>query len=216
MKKEANHIFLVTLWRPPLFTMSAGAELKFLDGFSGIHTAGVFGNIVVVSHNVVPQGTGQTQRVGRKIIVQSLSVRGSMQLPSTSTIGDMDQRLRIVFYVDTQTNGSNPIIPEMLNGDPVSIFTFRELSNLSRIKFIFDETFDMPVLAMTGGGVSAPTSTGFRFSRKLNLPIEYDATATTGALATQRTNNIGSFMISEQTDVAPTILYVWRIRYTDA
>lgn len=195
--------------------MSVDAEWKFFDIFASA-TASLTGVIVAASHNVIPQGTGPSERLGRKITIRSLQVQGSFQLPTTLVVAHMAQRIRIVFYIDTATNGSARPVDEMLSGPPTSIFAFRELSNEPRIPFIYDEQFDVPVWAVHSTGTSIPTTTGFEFNCKLNLPIEFDASATTGEIATQRTNNIGSFIVCEAGDNPATVAYVSRIRYTDS
>lgn len=220
----SDRLFLVTLSFIPanykFKRMALYSELKFLDGFSGVVTSKSTGEIVLLSHNIVPQGTAQSSRIGRKITIRSLDVRGGMILPSTGLTDDMDNRLRIVFYIDTQTNGASATVPEIFRPLPsigvVSIFSFYELSNESRFQIIYDETFDFPIGAIDLLGENAPISQSFAFSCNLDLPIEYDATATTGAIGTQRTNNIGSLVIAEQGAVLPSIGYGFRIQYTDS
>ncbi len=195
--------------------------MKFLDGFAGVISVTLTGVPGLISHNVVPQGADASSRNGRKITVRSLEVTGSMVLPSTVTLGDMDQRCRIIFYIDKQTNGGFPFVDQLLASLPEigtpSIFSFYDLNEEGRFVFIYDEIFDLPVRAIKDStGENAPSTTSFGFSRDLNVPIEYDQSATTGAIGTQRTNNIGSLLICEQAAVQPTVAYGFRIRYTDS
>lgn len=194
--------------------MAVNAEWKFFELFAS-GTASITGVIIQASHNEVVQGTGPRERLGRKITIRSLQVQGSFQLPTTLIVAHMAQRIRIVFYIDTATNGSARVVSEMLSGPPTSIFAFRELSNEPRIPFIYDEQFDVPVWAVHSTGTSIPTTTGFEFDCELNLPIEFDGSAPTGELGTIRTNNIGCFIVCEAGDNPATIAYVSRIRYTD-
>lgn len=196
-------------------------EHKFLDGLVGPITALTAGVFLSTSHNFVPQGFAENERIGRKITIKSLEVRGSIVLPPTETLGNMDNRVRIIFYIDHQTNGAAATLDEIVNtSGTVSINAFRDLANQQRFRLIYDTWFDLPVRAVLQDaattGDNVPSSTGFKFVRKLNLSIQFDDGVTTGAISSQRTNNIGAFCICEQTSVAPIVAYTFRIRYTDA
>lgn len=213
---------LVPRYRRPLYRRGRLAvEHKFLDGTSGPITALTTGAFMHTTMNFVAQGTTESERIGRKIVVKSLEVRGEIRLPDTGTLLNMDQRVRLIYFIDKQTNGAAATLDEIVNtSGTVTINAMRDLANQQRFRVIYDKMFDLPVRAViqdsTSTGDSVPIEIGFKFMRKLNLPIEFDNGVSTGAISSQRSNNIGSFCISSSTSVAPVVSYTFRIRYADA
>lgn len=196
-------------------------EHKFLDGTSGPITALVAGAFMHTTLNFVAQGTTQSQRVGRKITVKSLEVRGDIKLPDTGSLLFMDNRVRLIFFIDKQTNGAAATLDEIINlSGTVTINSFRDLANQQRFRIIYDQWFDLPVRAVlqdsAATGDSVPIELGFKFKKALNLPIMFDDGVSTGAISSQRSNNIGSFCIASQSVIAPIVSYTFRIRFTDA
>ncbi len=194
-----------------------GRELKFLDAQTiGLISVNPVGNILISSHQVVVQGNGPNERIGRKITVRSLEVRGTIQTRSTIVLVEFEQRARIVFVLDKQANGAVGSIDEVLNfGAGTQLDSFRNLENASRYRILYDKTLDMNP-QVTAGVASGPQSKNFMFKKKLNIPIEYDQSATDGSLSTQRSNNIFSFAFAENLNADVEISYTFRIRYSDA
>lgn len=196
-------------------------ERKFLDGEIDIVTIPDTGAMLASSHNVVVQGNAEDQRIGRKIMIKALHVKGQVALLGTTLTTDMEQRVRVIFAVDKQTNGAAATLADVIDFAGVEINAFRNLANVSRFDILYDRTFNLNVTAIAqsaaGTFVSAPQTYGFSFSKRLNLPIEFDATATDGSLATQRTNNIFAFAIAQEGGTAkdPEVSYIFRIRFTD-
>ncbi len=198
-----------------------GAELKFLDGQLTNQSITATGTFLFTTHNIVAQGNSQSERIGRKITIRSIRVKGTIKMFAQDQIGDMEQRVRILFVVDSQANGAAPTIDEVLNfAGVLGINSFRDLANVRRYRVIYDRVFDLPVMGVAADGISTflniPTSKGWGFSKKMHLPIEYDSSSTTGSLSTQRSNNIFSFAIAENTNESPFVSFVFRIRYSDA
>lgn len=184
-------------------------------------TSSTTGAFLISTHNTVPQNLTESGRTGRTILITSLQVRGTIQLSTDPTIGNLDQRVRIIFFIDSQTNGEAATLDEIINtSGTVDIDSFRDLANIQRFRVIYDRVFDLPVQGVAQDSAttfeSIPISKGFQFSRKLNLKIQYDDGVTTGAISTQRSNNIGAFSVCEAGQKAPTVVYTSRIRYTDA
>lgn len=197
-------------------------ERKFLDAARSLVTVAETGTMLINSHNVVPQGNTQSERIGRKITIKALHVKGHYHLNSTAIFQQADQRIRLIFAVDKQTNGAAATLSEVLSFGlaSVEINAFRNLANVSRFDILYDRVFNLPNDAVfqdsATTGDTLPKSWGFQFTKKMNLTIEYDASATTGVIATQRTNNIFAFAIAENADNLPSVEYIFRIRYADA
>lgn len=186
-------------------------ELKFLDTAQSVTTPGnngtVYTNLVVI-----PQGDTESMRNGRKVQLKSISIRGSLYIePQTSTANTSDV-VRIMLVQDKQANGLVFTAPMVLAGTP-TYNNFRNLANTSRFNVLYDKSF----VINSVGGVAADTFETrkvWNINRKLNLPMEYDATATTGAITTQRSNSLAILAISENGALSK-IDYTARVRYSD-
>jgi len=117
-----------------------------------------------------------------------------------------------MIYWDKQCNGATATVANLLeSGTPLG---FRALENTGRFRILMDEVFDMK--CGSGGGSTAAFGADRRyFSRsiKCNIPLEFDATASTGVLTMIRSNNLGVFCSSRQG--ISTVAYTTRIRYSD-
>lgn len=200
--------------------LQALGELKFLDTVKVATAIGTTGTALSTTLLVIPQGNGESERQGRKVTIRSIQFRGKVNFPSTSTILDMDQRVRILVYVDSQTNKLAAPLADIVNtAGTVDIDAFRDLSNTSRFKVLMDRIVNLPVHAVRQSsatvGANVPQLHSWQFFKKLNVPIEYDSSADDGTLATITSNNIGIFAISHTATEAPLVGYTCRVRYTD-
>ncbi len=195
-----------------------GAELKFLDttrDFAAFTAAGI---IYDESLNIIPQGNTESERVGRKVVIRHLSFKGILQSGTATTATSTDQMLRIIVYCDKQTNGATATVTGILEtADPLSHYN---LANQNRFKILYDQLMGVPVNAMaqTAAGTFTTVSTDRKWevSMRLNIPIEFDNSATTGVITSIRSNNIGILGVGFS-DSGPSLLrYIARIRYSDA
>lgn len=192
-------------------------EHKFLDTQQIIQQISNNGTILA-GLNHIAQGNGESERTGRKVTVRSLRIKGEWHMPSTATVADQDQRIRIVVYCDKQTNGTVATIPLIHSlAGTVNINSFRSLANVSRFNILYDKTFNIPINALAASNdANVPLIRGFRFNRTgLNIPLEFDDSAPDGSIATIRTNNIGVYAISNRANEPPEVTFIARIRYSD-
>ena len=178
------------------------------------------GTLLDDSLNHVAQDATETGRIGRKIIVSSLSMRGNIAFGSTATIGDMDQYIRIIVFVDKQANGAAATMADVVStAGVVDVDAFRNLSNIGRFQILYDRTKRMWVDAVgqtaAGTFTSVPQSYPWAFHKRVNIPIEFDSSAATGAITTITSNNIGVMTICSAAAVAPSVGYTARIRFRD-
>lgn len=195
------------------FARGTGTELKFLDTKrntgAAIPTAG---QIDTASLNVIAQGAGESERVGRKCTLKQINIRGVASLASVTNYNATVDRLRFIVYWDKQTNGATAAVTDIL--ETAEIQSFNNLANKNRFRILCDKTM---VVGTTGGAAStgayvfAEAKTPFQFYKKLNIPLEFDGA--TGALTEQRSNNIGVLAISD--DGNTLLEYNVRVRYAD-
>ena len=140
-------------------------------------------------------------------------MRGIIRLAQTSTASEAADIVRIIVYQDKQTNGTAATVTGIL--ETADYRSFNNLANRQRFKVIKDMT--LPI-NQGGGSTSGSINYGehivpFSFFKKCRTPIEFDNSATTGAITTQRSNNFGVLIISR--DGTATYEYTTRIRYED-
>ena len=171
-------------------------ELKFHD----IDIVDVFidvsGTILAPSCNLIAQGTGESERIGRKCRIKSIDWRMSFRKnASTATAGD--DVVRIILYLDKQTNGAAATILDIL--DTADYQSFPNLANSSRFSFLMDRTFAINSHAGGGNGTTQDLYSfmkTLRFRKRCNIPLEFNLTA--GVIAELRSNNLGVLTISRE------------------
>lgn len=198
-----------------------GGELKFLDqdiDDAAIATGGtVFLNgSTEASLLRIPEGNGESERIGRKVTVRSINWRFDITLPelvaqATPPAGDT---VRVILYLDKQANGAAAATTDILETNDYQ--SFNNLANSKRFRTLMDRTY--AINWDVGIGITASSDYQSKrisdtFFKKVNIPIEYDNTATTGALATIRSNNINMLIlgITGQAQFGSKM----RLRYSD-
>lgn len=199
-------------------------ERKFLDTDPGEVTAGATGTIHSASLCVIPQNATQSGRDGRLVTIKSLRIKGYLELQAATSTANASDFVRVIVYVDKQTNGAAATPALILANDPsnaaVTTESFRNLENVDRFDILYDKTFGMtsPVSFAAAGAtptVQTPVAVlkNIKMSKKLNLPIVYDSTLATGAIETIRSNNIGILTVSALGRI--NCGFVARVRYSD-
>lgn len=192
----------------------SGQELKFKDTTVPAALSLLVGTIHSSSLVTIPQDGTESGRVGRKITVKSIHVRGLSVLAGTTDENNTDDTIRLMLVLDKQANGTAPAVTDIL--ETASIDSFNNLANKSRFRILKDTKL---VLNSAMGAIGVSGKSGNRtipfewHIKNLDLPIEYDNTAPTGALATVRSNNLVVLGISS--DQTATVRYTARVRYTD-
>ncbi len=176
------------------------AELKFHDLDIDDATVAGPGTIAEDSCVVIAQGTTESTRLGRKITIKSINWRFQITLGTTATAANTSDTVRVILYLDKQTNGAAAGVTDILETD--NFQSFNNLANKSRFRTLMDRTYDLVIPSGSGRGSTDTLSYGDvtmhdAFFKKCNIPIEYDNTATDGSIATQRSNNIGVLLISQ-------------------
>lgn len=225
MKRSAGQKAVVKKIRTGKFKFSiprtlrrrtTSSELKYLDTVEPPTAVAIAGTLGQASLNIIPQDDSESGRNGRKVNIKSMFVKLRLLLPATTVAASTVDRIRIMFIQDKQTNGGSATAATILGGT-ATIDSFMNLANASRFTVLYDKTFTLQATA--GGAPTATPSFGAvqvfeKISKiKLDIPVEFDASLATGALTTQRTNNIFQFGWTENNLI--TSGYTCRIRYSD-
>ncbi len=176
-------------------TMSATDELKFHDLDIDDAAIAVAGTIAEDSILTIAQGDGESERLGRKCVVKKIGWKFEILLAPQADLDLGVDVVRVILYHDKQTNGAAAVATDLLETDDYQ--SFNNLSNKGRFTTLMDRTYDLTAPAGAGGDSSGPLIVSDSFYKDCNMPIEYDNSATTGVIATMRSNNIGVLLLSK-------------------
>lgn len=191
-------------------------ETKFLDTVTNASTLSPSGTVTEGSFNLIPQGISESERIGRKCTVVSISGRQTVRLPSGNAINGSNV-WRLWLVQDRQANGAVPTYGDVMQQSTSN--TFRNMENIARFKILWTKTMAIDALSLAIDAADAQ-HTGERhqvvdFHVRCNIPIDFDNTAATGAITTIRSNNIFMIASTRATDTAPVLSGTYRLRFTD-
>ncbi len=138
----------------------------------------------------IPQGTGESQRIGRKILVKSLTSMFHCFIPTTSGALGLHDNITIKLILDTQANGAVPPSADVVE-TATEIKTFNNLANSGRFKTLWTRKLNLQHQAGAGNGstnVWGGQAVDFTVHQRLNMPVEYDGT--TGVITEIQSNNL--------------------------
>lgn len=195
-------------------------EKKYLDtsmNHIDVNNLGrVYGDFLSIA-----AGQGVHQRIGNKVTVVNANFRGDITGWSGAYAGLASQRVRTIWFWDTQANGATPTVSDVLAqtpGDPPTaptIDSFRNMEQAPRFIILQDKTHVFNHLA-TGGaaGTMIENTKQVKFSWKGVSPIHYGNSG--GELAGIRSNNLCLLIICEVSETGSQFTGTCRVKYTDA
>ncbi len=198
-----------------------GGELKFhdvdVDQAAADLSAGVIQNAGTL--NIIAQGTTESERVGRKCIIKSIMWRSNIRQAGLSNANSVQgsDTWRIIIYLDKQCNGATAAVTDIL--ETADYQSFRNLSNVGRFQTLMDLTFIIHPSPCAGDSATndqGRNEVNKSFYKKCDIKLEYDNSATTGALTSIRSNNIGMLIISKGVESVISLDSKIRMRFSDA
>lgn len=216
--------------RGRLLKYGYGPERKFFDGVRAAVVPAATGTILNASINLVPQGTGESEMIGRKIIVKRISMRLNCALPTAGPYDDVNQpfddTIRICLILDKQANGAGATIGQIFESAPgIGNATYLSMMNLEyskRFQIIKEWmiNFDANGVAFWNATAGEPKFYKFgeeetiKWSKKKNIRIDFGNMAgATRNINEIRTNNLVVAAFTKRGLAA--VEYYWRIRYLD-
>lgn len=194
------------------------SELKFHDVPLDDAVVATLGT-VFASLLTIPEGNGEEERIGRKIVIKKIQWRYSLELPESTLGGSTSDLVRVMLVLDQQCNGAAPTVDDMLKeGTGITYQNFNDLANSRRFKVLLDKTHSISAPAGSGQGTTGTLDYGMKqqsytFFKSCNIRIEYDSTATTGVIGTIRSNNLFCLFISKKGKAGLTSRF--RFRFND-
>lgn len=175
-------------------------ELKFFDvepiDLSPIPPGST---LLINSINKIVEGTGESQRIGRRCTIKRIEWKYQIRLLSGNSVS-ADDTVRLVMYLDRQCNGASAGIMQLFESSG-NFQTFYKLENQDRFSILFDKQF---TINATGENVTTNArlthAVNGTFTKKCNIPIEFSGV--TGAITEIRSMNVGIMVLSDNGDCA--------------
>lgn len=189
-----------------------GGELKFFDTIRA--TAAVANTGVVDANlNIIPQGVLENNRLGRQCKIKRINIRGSIVLPGGTTAATSSDQIRVLLVQDKQANGAVFTVLNVLETNGTN--SHFNLENEHRFKILYDKNYTLSSAGGTNSGaiLYGQVTKDLRINMACNIPIDFDNSAGTGAITTQRTNSLAFLMITD--NGVATVSYVSRLRFSD-
>lgn len=166
-------------------------ERKVIDVDPANYAFDTTGSVTLL--NGVATGTDFTDRIGRKIVIKSIYVRGMIQ-PIDNNTGNTLCRMLIVY--DMQSNGAAPVITDVLKS--ASPAAQLNMNNRDRFRVLIDKQWAVAVISdiatqATGG---APTVYSLKKYKKCNLEVLFNGT--TNAIGSIATGSIYMITVGNQ------------------
>lgn len=179
------------------------------------------GTIVASSLNLITQGAGENQMIGRKVVVRRITFKGSVAFPANSnaSLGNVNPstKLRLCLMIDKQCNGAAATISQIWQN--ADIWSLMNLENKSRFKIVKEWVCvaNRVVNKIDGGGsyFTGDALVDINWSKKVYVPLEFapEAVAGTRAIGEIKTNNL--FLVAFTEDDDSIVYGRTRLRYTD-
>ena len=193
--------------------VSAGrtsVEHKYLDTDFGGLVVGT-GGIRQDTINLVPRGDAASERIGHKIVIQSVSWRYTLTTNSENSDG---ASVRMLLILDRQCNGSTVNFTDVFDDtEPgaVRALTYRRMENESRFVVLYDKIHDINPTT-TDQTLDHHVEDSFYSKKNLGIVINWN-NSITGDLAQMQSGNLVAFAVPTALDFM--LVSTFRIRYVD-
>jgi len=178
-------------------------------------------------HSVPMVGAGIGQRVGKKIDVYSLKIRGTVSIPKQANQTALDNAAccRLVLFMDQQTNSTQAQGEQVMDGDfngggGGGVRTFQQINNFGRFKVLKDVIINLEDPNSAWDGTNMEQNGKIRYFKwfiKFKKPLRMTFNDTNGGtvadLSTVSMHLIGT---TTSADLVPTLEYCCRMCYKDA
>jgi len=162
---------------------------------------------------LLTQGVGESQRIGRKICVKNFHLRGNCEFVPQAASQGWD-RATIMLVLDTQCNGAFPANPptDMFQSTNPSAWMLN-LDNTNRFRILKTWSHDFNATVQDVGGLTLANQVAHvDMFVPMNMEVMYSAN--TGAIAEIRDNNL--FLAYGSTNGECVFGGSSRVRFTDA
>lgn len=187
-------------------------ELKFIDTTKAATAVATAGTIFNSSLLLMQEGTSDSTRIGNKITVKSVMLRGSVFANAQVDANETSNVVRIIVYLDRQANGATAAVTDILAS--ANWRSFNNLDNKDRFRTLAEKEIAIVLPGATPSGaafVFGETVQPFFMKAKLNMVVKYKLNV--GDITDLASANIGVLVIAK--DTLGSVDYIARCKYTD-
>ncbi len=195
------------------YKFKALQEKKFFE--TSLTAVAAQAGTIIDSINHVAQGTAENERIGRKITITNINIRGKFFTPAGGVNSTQaSHEVRYILYLDKQCNGATATATTIL--ETAATKSFLNLANSSRFVILQDLFFHINLQTQhTDATHFAQAQKTHKYNKRCNIPIEFNDVA--GVIAEIRSNNIGLIVLASENDPNGTAYSgTCRIRFTDS
>jgi len=189
-------------------SMRSISEAKVKDVDPASYNTDTTGTITLM--NGIATGSDFTDRIGRKILMKSIYIRGVFRMEGTNALSTLS---RLLLVYDMQTNGVAPAITDILKS--ANSQSQLNLNNRDRFKILMDKQVAIGGQDIAAGGYGSPTTVALKKFKKCRLETIYGGTlSTVGSINTGALwlISIGDQAAGSAAEFAGSI----RVRFIDA
>lgn len=116
--------------------------------------------------NGVAEGVGVFQRIGRKMQMKSVHIRGVITPTGTNAAAVAITMARVIVFYDRQTNGAAPVLGDLLQGIDYQAATFStvfsgiNMNNRDRFVVLMDDQILLPPCGINGASAASTVLNG--------------------------------------------------------
>jgi hypothetical protein len=194
-------------------------ELKFFDSVASSTALAATGTVNSTSINLIDQGNGESQMIGRKVVIKSILLRANLVLPQSSnaTLASVagGDTYRIVMVLDKQANGAAPTVAALF--EDTDIRTMNDLENSQRFTIIKEWKGSLNGEINHDGAIyfRGDKDRYIKWYKKCSIPIEFAPMGGgSRVIGEVKSNNVAILGFSASGTMSFTFRV--RIRYSDA
>lgn len=187
-------------------------EKKFID--ISIAENALSNQLEITNLTVIPQGDDESSRTGRRARIRKVQFKVHLKQDSNGTPNSNSSTNKFMLIQDTQTNGAQFVALDLLTSD--GIFGWNNLANSKRFKTLWQSTSSISgsMYGIVGAPDNGQVEQWITCNKALDVVIEYDASVTTGAIGSVRSNNL-YFVAMSSANADCLYRLEARIRFTD-
>jgi len=172
------------------------------------------------------QGTDINQRIGKKVQVTKIMVRGTLRVPKNDAQATVNEytHVRLILMLHKQCNGLEAVPSECINSTIgtglYAMTSFQNVNYLGKFRVLKDKTFRInppPILGTVGSGTidESGYDIPFKIIHIFRKPLIVHFTATAGSVADIVSNSLSMCAATQLATVAYQISYTARTTYMD-
>jgi len=156
------------------------------------NTGNMNAGVVLDSMLLIPQGTTDKKRIGNKINVTNINMKGAFSLDDQTTGIPYSGLIRVILFIDKQANGVTAAVLDIL--EAAEIYSWRNMDQVDRFQILRDKVYTVPC-NVANALHTGPNLKPWKMSWKGNIPIHY--ASTTGAMTEIKSNNVGLLYVTD-------------------